>query len=90
MSKPYGICLDYRFTRVGQEALAKGISMDEVLKPEYKGIYYRLQVINVDQKLRDKYDPLLNKLKKELHKDLYIGNLEDKVRLRDKKYHSRS
>lgn len=82
MSKLYKICMDFTITKVGQIALEKGISIDEVLKPEYKGIYYRLQVINVDKKLAEKYDPFLEKLKKELHQDLHI-------RPRDKKYHDR-
>ena len=101
----YGICMNYEFTRLGQEAVDRGTSLKKILNPRYNGIYWHLFIETAESK----YEPLLEQLKKDFRKNQNtrrgLKDLEDivevkpqrryvsteaKHRPRDKKYHSQS
>ena len=75
----YGICLNYKFTKAGKEAIERGIIWQELLKPKYSGVYYWLQI----ETSEERYEPLLHKMKKDFKKDQTFGraskDLEDIV-----------
>ena len=76
----YSVCLDYQFTEAGIEAVKKGIDWNTLLEPKYNGIYYWLKIKTSE----GKYAPLIEQIKKELHKDQFFNtkkDLEERIKI---------